>query len=75
MKILFSFALLMWSGLAMAITLPDELTGIWTTPSSELRGDALYKGEAIYLDSDGVGAALGGRRIGRLGCPDYHFGV
>lgn len=44
----------------MAVQLPEELTGIWTTPSSEFQCDALLKGEAIYLDSDGVGAALGG---------------
>jgi hypothetical protein len=60
MKILFSLALLISSGSAIAIPLPDELTGIWTTPSSEFRGNLLWKGEALYLDSDGVGAELAG---------------
>ena len=67
MKLFFFLALLMSSSLAMAVTLPIELTGIWTTPSSEFHGDAIFKGEAIYLDSDGVGAALGGNGADVLG--------
>ena len=67
MKLLFSLALFLSSSLAMAVTLPDELTGIWTTPSSEFHGHALVKGEVIYLDSDGVGAVVGGSGSDVLG--------
>ena len=40
-----------------------DLEGIWETDGSEFRGEALIKGKAIYLDRDGVGAAVG--------APDY----
>ncbi|KPC54264.1 hypothetical protein [Amantichitinum ursilacus] len=48
-----------------ATALPEELTGIWTTRDSVLRGEALASGRALVLDSDGVGAALGadGKRV------------
>ena len=40
-----------------------DLEGIWETDGSEFRGEALIKGQALYIDSDGVGAAVG--------APDY----
>jgi hypothetical protein len=43
-----------------ATPLPPELTGIWATSGSQFHGDAVWKGHAIYLDSDGVGAIVGG---------------
>jgi hypothetical protein len=55
MKILLFITLLTSFCSAIAVPLPDELTGIWASPSSEFRGDFLFKGDAIYLDSDGVG--------------------
>lgn len=83
MKVLLSLALLMSSGSAIAIPLPNELTGIWTTSSSEFRGDLLWKGEALYLDSDGVGAelagdgsdVLGGRMVVLAYDPSTHVGT
>jgi hypothetical protein len=50
-----------------ATALPPELTGIWATVGSEFRGDAVWKGQAIYLDTDGVGAAVGGDGTDVLG--------
>jgi hypothetical protein len=44
----------------VATTVPPELTGIWATSSSQFRGEAVWKGQAIYLDTDGVGAIVGG---------------
>ena len=43
-----------------AIPIPKELVGIWATVDSHLEGEALWKGEAIYLDTDGIGAEIGG---------------
>ncbi|VWD00072.1 hypothetical protein [Burkholderia contaminans] len=39
---------------------PANLVGIWATENSQFRGEALWKGDAIYLDSDGIGAGVGG---------------
>jgi hypothetical protein len=46
-----------------ATPLGKDLIGIWETKGSEFRGEALIKGHALYLDSDGVGAMVG--------APDY----
>jgi hypothetical protein len=43
-----------------ATPLPPELIGIWATSGSQFHGDAVWKGQAIYLNSDGVGAIAGG---------------
>ncbi|GAB7128204.1 hypothetical protein JCM19000A_27110 [Silvimonas sp. JCM 19000] len=58
-------ALLCWHSAQAAIEIPVELTGIWTTRDSVLRGEALASGRALVLDRDGVGAALGadGKRV------------
>jgi hypothetical protein len=48
-------------------TLPSELSGIWATSDSQFRGDAVWKGQAIYLDTDGVGAIVGGNGSDVLG--------
>jgi YD repeat-containing protein len=39
---------------------PRQLVGIWATAKSEFRGEALTKGQALYLYVDGVGAIVGG---------------
>lgn len=43
-----------------AIALPPNLIGTWVKPDSEFKGEALIKGAAIYLDSDGIGGFIGG---------------
>jgi hypothetical protein len=43
-----------------ASSIPPDLAGIWATEGSELRGGALMKGQALYLDIDGIGASVGG---------------
>lgn len=40
--------------------LPPELVGVWATEGSQFKGDALMKGQALYLDTDGTGASIGG---------------
>ena len=50
-----------------AIPLPAELTGIWATSGSQFHGEAMWKGQAIYLDSDGIGAFVGGNGADVLG--------
>lgn len=40
--------------------IPPTLIGIWATEGSEFNGEAIMKGEALYLDTDGVGAFVGG---------------
>ena len=46
------------------VPIPPELTGIWSTEATEFRGDVVIKGEAIYLDSDGIGALVSGKAVG-----------
>ena len=46
------------------VPIPPELTGIWSTEATEFRGDVVIKGDAIYLDSDGVGALVSGKTVG-----------
>lgn len=53
-------ALLLAVAAGAATAVPPELTGVWATSGSEFRGDAVWKGQAIYLDTDGVGAFVGG---------------
>jgi len=36
-----------------------SVVGIWAIEGAEFRGDLLIKGEAIYLDTDGVGGLVG----------------
>ena len=43
-----------------ADVLPVHLVGIWATNKSEFHGEALLRGQALYLDTDGVGAIVGG---------------
>ena len=43
-----------------AVLIPPELVGIWATDGSQFRGEALMKGSALYLDTDGIGAMVGG---------------
>jgi len=43
-----------------ATPLPPEVAGVWGTAGSQFHGDDLWKGQAIYLDSDGVGGFVGG---------------
>lgn len=50
-----------------APSLPPELVGIWATHGATFRGDALFNGEAIYLDGDGLGAFVGGDGFDVLG--------
>jgi hypothetical protein len=46
---------------------PAELIGIWSTDGAEFRGDAIWKGSALYLDGDGVGALVSGDGTDVLG--------
>lgn len=43
-----------------ATPLPPELVGVWAKVGAEFAGDALMKGSAVYLDSDGIGAGVSG---------------
>jgi len=43
-----------------ATSIPSALVGIWETEGSEFRGETLTKGQALYLDTDGIGASVGG---------------
>jgi hypothetical protein len=40
--------------------IPPDIAGIWATSNSVFRGEALFEGEGLYLDRDGVGAIVGG---------------
>jgi hypothetical protein len=61
MKYLFSGLMFLLVAAGNAGTaLPPELTGIWATSGSQFHDDAVWKGQAIYLDTDGVGAIVGG---------------
>lgn len=46
---------------------PAELAGIWATDESVLRGDVLQSGDALYVDVDGIGAAVSGTAAAVLG--------
>ena len=52
---------------AAATAPPPELRGIWATDGAEFKGDAIWNGSALYLDSDGVGALVGGDGTDVLG--------
>lgn len=67
MRKLFLTATLFLSSFAIAVPIPDEVIGIWATANSEFRGDAVFKGDAIYLDADGVGGWIGGDGTDVLG--------
>lgn len=56
-SVIFSFTV---AQVQAATALPSDLAGVWATESSEFRGEALLKGQAIYLDDDGVGGIVGG---------------
>lgn len=43
-----------------ASSIPSYLVGVWATEGSEFRGEALMKGQALYLDTDGVGGVIAG---------------
>lgn len=40
--------------------IPQNLVGIWATEDAVLKGTFLFEGEALYLDSNGVGMIVGG---------------
>ena len=40
--------------------IPAYLVGVWATEDSIMDGSYLFEGSAVYLDSDGVGAIVGG---------------
>lgn len=42
-----------------ATKMPASAVGIWKVEGAEFRGEALVKGEALYLDTDGVGGLIG----------------
>lgn len=67
MRRLFLTSILFLPRFAIAGPIPDEIVGIWAATHSEFRGDALLKGNAIYLDSDGVGGLIGGDGTDVLG--------
>ena len=43
-----------------ASLIPQDLIGIWATEDSLFRGEVLLKGQAIYLDTDGIGGMISG---------------
>jgi len=43
-----------------ADVIPPYLVGVWATDRAVLRGEALFEGQGVYLDADGVGAIIGG---------------
>lgn|SRR5262245_41011665 len=43
-----------------ADVIPPHLVGVWATSGAVLRGEALFEGQGVYLDTDGVGAVIGG---------------
>ncbi|WP_038484226.1 hypothetical protein [Collimonas arenae] len=43
-----------------ATAIPTDLAGIWATEGTEFSGETLMKGQALYLDTDGMGASIGG---------------
>jgi len=43
-----------------ADVIPPYLVGVWATDKAVLRGEALFEGQGLYLDTDGVGAIIGG---------------
>jgi len=50
-----------WAAFAPAATsIPAALVGIWAAEHAEFNGDALMKGQALYLDANGFGASVGG---------------
>lgn len=50
---------LTYSSVIFADVLPTEIVGIWVTEKSVLKNNYLSTGQAIYLDSDGIGAIVG----------------
>jgi hypothetical protein len=40
--------------------IPPYIAGIWATNNAVFRGEFLFEGAGLYLDSDGVGAVIGG---------------
>lgn len=60
-RLLFAMCIIFFNACAMAATsIPPELEGIWATNGAVFKGEALMNGQALYLDSDGTGASLGG---------------
>src|SRR6476620_5919178 len=55
-----AFCALVLSDAVLADVLPKQLTGVWATDKSDLKSDYLFAGQAIYFDTDGVGAIVGG---------------
>jgi len=62
MKLLFIATILSFSFACAnaATSIPLDLVGIWATEDSEFKGEALWKGQALYLDTDGIGVGVGG---------------
>lgn len=54
-------------GAQAATPVPSDIAGIWTTKDSEFNGQALVKGRALYLDTDGIGASVVGNGSEVLG--------
>ena len=56
-KLLALTALSMLAFQAHAVTLPNDLVGVWGKPESVFDGGLIKKGGAIYLDADGQGVS------------------
>jgi len=54
-------------GAQAATPVPRDIAGVWTTQDSEFNGQALVKGRALYLDTDGIGASVVGNGSEVLG--------
>lgn len=40
--------------------IPPHLVGVWASDDAVLKGELLFEGTAVYLDSKGIGAVVGG---------------
>lgn len=40
--------------------IPSDLVGVWANDGAVLKGQLLFEGTAVYLDSNGIGAVVGG---------------
>jgi hypothetical protein len=59
--LLLTVTLMSAPGLAGAAPqIPAELVGIWASEGAQFNGEALMNGAALYLDTDGIGAGIGG---------------
>jgi hypothetical protein len=77
MKTCWLVPVLFAAGISIAVTgcgtIPRELVGEWATPESKFQNDALSKGEAVYICTNGRVLIMGAPPpIGTEGKASYH---